>query len=223
MATIYNHVKIVELKEFAELSHTETKHVSTYLKRGKIVAEKIIGEGKSRRVLIDIDNPLNKNFILSRQTINAKKEILQTASVDEQLQTVSGDSNNNIDEEEPEEKPGNNIAQLDIQLKKAELKLRNQKQKVNKIIIEKAEGRLIPTDVVGRFTAEVIHRYKSTMVQQIDQLIRDYFNTNQIDNKQLTEALSKLIQIANEASHRAVIEAKTAIENSITDSLSLSK
>ena len=216
-------MKIVELKEFAALSNTGTKHISTYLKRGKIIVEKIIGEGKGRRVLIDTDNPLNRNFILSRQTIIAKKEILQSASVDDQLRAVSDDSDKKEDEEDTGEKPGNSMVQLDIQLKKAELKLRNQKQKVNKIIINKAEGRLVPTDVVGRFTSEVIHRYKSTMVQQIDQLIRDYFNTNQVDNKQLTEALSKLIQIANEASHRAVTEAKIAIENSITDSLSLSK
>jgi hypothetical protein len=220
-------MNVIEFQEFCRLAGIPTNTFSVYLKRGKIVAEKIIGEGKGRRVLIDTDNPLNKSFILSKQTVTAKKEILQSsASVDEQLGKISDDnSNNNGHEEgkESEEKPSNNHYQIDLQLKKAELRLRNQKQQVNKIIIEKAEGRLVPIDVVGRLTAEVIHRYKSTMVQQMDQLIRDYFNANQIESKQLTEALSKLVDIANEASHRAVTESKIAMQNSVTDSLSLNK
>jgi hypothetical protein len=216
-------MNIIEFQEFAKLAGIPTNTVSVYIKRGKIIPERIIGEGKGRRVLIDTDNPLNKSFILSRKTFVAKKEITQSVLTDEQLMTIQEELNNNQEPEGLEEKPGNNHYQVDLQLKKAELKLRKQKQKINEIIIEKHEGRLVPTDVVGRFTSEVIHRYKSTMVQQIDQLLRDYFNVNQIDNKQQTEALSKLVDIANEASHRAVTESKIAIQNSITDSLSLNK
>jgi hypothetical protein len=216
-------MNLVEVKEFAKLAKLESKQISVYLQRKKIIPEKIIGEGRGRKVLLDTDHPINKEFILSHQMYAAKKELLGVDSADEVSIMINDDL---TDEDKPE---GYNVTnspsnyELDRLLKEAELTLKKQKEQINRILIEKAEGRLVPTDVVGRFTSEVIHRYKSTMVQQIDQLIRDYFNTNQIDSKQLTEALSKLIQIANDASHRAVTEAKIAVENSITDSLSLSK
>jgi hypothetical protein len=93
------------------------------------------------------------------------------------------------------------------------LKLRN----------EKIRGDLIPKDLVGRVTAEVIARYKSTFVQQTDELIRDVCNENGISNEKRTELLTKLTLIANESSKRANQEAKIAIENSVSDSLSAMK
>jgi len=66
-------------------------------------------------------------------------------------------------------------------------------------------------------------RYKSAFVQQTDQLLRDTLNSLGVENSVLTSALSRLTDIANEASSRAVMEAKFAVENSISDSLSLIK
>jgi len=66
-------------------------------------------------------------------------------------------------------------------------------------------------------------RYKSVFVQQTDQLLRDTLNSLGVENSILTSTLSRLTDIANEASSRAVTEAKFAVENSISDSLSLIK
>jgi hypothetical protein len=214
-------MNVVEFQEFAKMSGIPANTVSIYIKRGKIIPEKVIGEGKGRRVLIDTDNPLNRSFILSRKTFVAKKEITRSDLTDEQIMKIHHEVNDEQETGENEEKSLNNHYHLDIQLKKAELKLRKQKQKINDITIERREGQLIPTDIVGKAVAEVVLRYKTTIVQDIDKLIRDVLNTLQADNRLLTETLSKLTDIANEASHRANIEAKIAIENSITDSLSL--
>ena len=83
----------------------------------------------------------------------------------------------------------------------------------------KIEGLLISTDLVGRAVAEVVQRYKASFVQRTDQLIRDYFNEAQIDNKTIIKAISELTDIANEVSKRANEEAKIAIENSLIDTI----
>lgn len=223
-------MRLVELREFAILANLKTKYVSDYLKRRKIVAEKIIGEGRGRQVIFDVDNPVNSLFIRTRQIHIArkasqeKKVISNNSNPDKQssLEKLPDELDLNALQEIDEE-PSTDPLKLDIQLKKAELKLRYQKSKFNQLLIEKAEGRLIYTDIVGKLTGEVIRRYKATMVQDIDELIRDYFNINQIGNDQLTEALSKLRDIANKNSERADMEAQNAIENSVQESISLKK
>ncbi len=221
-------MNIVESQEFARLAGIKSNHVATYIKRGKIVAEKIIGEGKGRRVLIDTDNAVNKSFILLKKTTRAKKELQESMNenpesltVEEQIpvEDAVSDEVNDVGENN-DEKPSNNPFLLDIQLKKAELKLRKQRAEANRITIDRAKRKLIPTDVVAQAVSEVVHRYKTSFVQGTDQIIRDAFNTIQADNKLLIETLSKLTDLANEVSHRTNIEARIAIENSMSDSLS---
>lgn len=223
-------MRLVEQKEFAIMANLKTKHISGYLNRRKIVAEKIVGEGRGRQVIFDVDNPVNNLFIRTRQVFVTKKSQSLVKDIHDKtdgntvvLPEQSSDEPNLNEIQEIDPEPSTDPMKLDIQLKQAELKLRYQKTKFNQLLIEKAEGRLIYTDIVGNLTGEVIRRYKATMVQDIDELIRDYFNINQIGNDQLTEALSKLRDVANKNSERADMESQIAIENSVQDSISLKK
>jgi hypothetical protein len=221
-------MNIVKLQDFAKLAEIEVKHVSTYMNRGKIIAHKIIGKGKGRVVTFDIDHPANKSFLLTRSMAPGNKK--PEESVDD-LSQVLNDENSLKDLHTPDmplpEIPASDKKmsgyELDIQLKKAELGIRIQKQEVNKLLIAKAKKRLISTDIVGRSVSEVVHRYQASFVQLTDQLIRDTLNSIQADPKILTDTLSRLTDIANEVGERAITEAKIAIENSASDSISLAK
>jgi hypothetical protein len=223
-------MNVISLKDFAKLAEIETKQISVYLKRGKVIADKIIGEGKSRVVTFDVDHPANKSFLLSRSIIIGNKRPNVIETTDDLSQVINDDFDlkdlHTPDDPLPEIPPdGKKMSgyELDIQLKKAELGIRIQKQEVNKLLIAKAKKRLISTDIVGRAVSEVVQRYQASFVQLVDQLIRDTLNSIQADPKLLTEALSRLTDIANEVSERAINEAKIAIENSATDSISLAK
>jgi hypothetical protein len=223
-------MNVIGLKDFAKLAEIETKQISVYLKRGKIIANKIIGKGKGRVVTFDVNHPANKSFLLSRSIIVGNKKSDALENTDDLSQVINDDfdlkdlhtPDKSLLEIPPEGKKMSGY-ELDIQLKKAELGIRIQKQEVNKLLIAKAKKRLISTDIVGRAVSEVVQRYQASFVQLVDQLIRDTLNSIQADPKLLTEALSRLTDIANEVSERAINEAKIAIENSATDSISLAK
>ena len=188
---------IQTISEFAARLGCKRQQIQVWGKRGKLV---IIG-GK-----IDDENGINKILITSRKQFISESGEVTTKS------TKKGSSFDTSD-----------VAVEQMTLAEAKLEKAREDVVFAKMKNEKISGKLISTDIVGRSTAEVILRYKSTFLQQVDQLIRDTLNSNGIDNKTLTETLSKLIDIANKASKRANQEAKYAIENSISDSLSLIK
>ena len=189
----YIFMKEILLKEFALLANIPSRSISTYLTRGKIVASKIEGTGKTRKVYFDIDQSDNSTFLLAR------KEHQQQSATD-----ASSEPENEL-----------SIQELNKRIKLADLRLKAQKEHMQDIEIQRISGKLLRTDLVNRMTSEVILRYKSTFVQQADQLIRDLCNENGISNIQMTASLSKLTDIANNSSKRANQETKYVIEQII--------
>ena|ERR1035437_5859615 len=188
---------IQTVSEFAKRLGCKRETIYTYGKRGKII---IIG-GK-----IDDENGTNMVFLSTRNNVSD-----ESGSV--VLKATQKESTCNTETEVNEY----------ASLSQAKLKKAIEDAKFAKLRNEKISGKLVSTDVVGRFTQEVIMRYKSAFVQQTDQLLRDTLNSLGVENSILTSTLSRLTDIANEASSRAVMEAKFAVENSISDSLSLIK
>ncbi len=224
-------MNIVSSQDFAKLACVEGKHISTYLKRGKIFADKIIGEGKRRIVTFDTEHPANKAFLLSRLTSSkSQKQNPDESALDDISKIINDDDelkglHPTLDASVGTKGEPTKISgyELDIALKRAELGIRNQKQEVNKLLLAKARRKLVSTDIVGRSVSEVVHRYQASMINEMDQLMRDTLNELQVDNVVLTKALSRITDIANEISERAINEAKIAIINSFSDSISLAK
>ena len=188
---------IQKVGEFAKRLGVKPQNINTWGKRGKL----FIQNG-----MIDDENETNV-FFLSQRKITQSEDGTVTS------EPILKESTNNT------EKEVNEYASLS----QAKLKKAIEDAKFAKLRNEKISGKLVSTDVVGRFTQEVIMRYKSAFVKQTDQLLRDTLNSLGVENSVLTSALSRLTDIANEASSRAVMEAKFAVENSISDSLSLIK
>lgn len=189
---------IYTVKTFALKLGVKSQTVNTWGKRGKLLIE----SGK-----INDKNEINSYFLERRAETPENVEINKTEEIPVKV------SKNSSSESVLSSVKLNALKVAKLQEDYTFAKLRN----------EKISGKLIPTDIVGRATSEVILRYKSTFIQQVDQLIRDTLNSQGIDNSVLTDTLSKLTDIANKASKRANVEAKYAIENSISDSLSIVK
>ena len=137
--------------------------------------------------LIDTDSPANKEFL------------------DQRLMNVSGvgivDTVNNISAVSDTK----TLSQLRAEKLREEIvfaRIRN----------AELENKLVDVVVVNQHLSEVVRRYEVTVNQQADELIRDICNENEIDGVKRTAYLSKLTDITNEASRRAVIEAREAIE-----------
>jgi hypothetical protein len=191
---------------FAKLCGVKREAVYVYGRRGKL----LIKGG-----LIDSEEDINAEFMKSKGIVE-----LGDTSVREDIK---------IKEPPPATKRKKQPADTTQEvintksLNAVKLAKLNEEYRFAKLRNEKIEGFLINTEVVGIATSEVIQRYKMMFVQQTDQLIRDLCNENGISDTQRTSTLSRLIDIANEASLRANHESKIAIENSISDSLSMTK
>jgi hypothetical protein len=99
----------------------------------------------------------------------------------------------------------------------------NEDVKFGKLRNKKIEGELVRTDIVGPFVGEVVRRFKISVANSTEQLIRDICSAYNVSSEDKTVFLARLIDIINESSQIANVEAKKAIENSISDSLSLTK
>lgn len=223
-------MQVITQKDFAKLAGLENKQISVYLKRGKIIANKIIGKGKGRVVTFDVDHPTNKTFLESRMILLGNREPEHDEITGDLSDLLSSeDEFKDLQDQYVESEEFKNRTkrmsgyELDLELKRAELALRNQKEKIQDLVLAKAKRKLISSDVVSKAVAEVVQRFQASFLQQSDQLVRDLLNTFQADSETITEALSRLTDIANEVSERAVNEARIAIENSCSDSISLAK
>jgi hypothetical protein len=185
------------VSEFAKKIGVERASVYTWGKRGKLC----IVNGR-----IDTENVVNKFFLKGRKEVVSEDGIEKTIS-------KNTTSQSNTSEAVVENSALNSVK---VALHKEDLKFK-------KLRNEKIAGKLISTDLVGKATGEVIVRYKASFVQEMDQLLRDILNSVGAPNEVITGALARLANIANDVSQRANMEAKLAIENSLTDSLSLMK
>ena len=183
---------IYKVSEIATLLGVKRESVYSFGKRGYLLIE----NGK-----IDDSKQVNAEYLSRRIKEKAQEE-----------SDAQGP-------EEEEEGKANTGVSVSIQAKLSIMKMAKLKEdtKFAKLRNEKLEGSLISTDIVGMATGEVILRYKTTMVQKIEQLLRDFCNENLISNEIRTKTLSKLTDMANETSQRAIQETKFAIEMIISD------
>lgn len=208
---------LLKVSEFAIKYNVTRTNLYTYKSRGKI----IINEG-----YIDESNPINKIFIDSRET-SFKVKIHPSENKESEIHIPEPTAlEKSIISKASEKKVRDATTPKETSIysdHKRTNKLRDEKLeeeiRLAKLRNDKLEGRLIPVDVIKRSTAEMIARYKMTFLQQTEQLIRDTLNELLAGNEKITATCSKLTDIANDASKRATLETKMAIQNITDDSI----
>jgi hypothetical protein len=217
---------LLKVSEFAEQYGIERENVYTYRNRKRL----IIIDG-----YLDEDNPINRLWIEQRKgllevkrgrpkstvkkepipkpkkehkTVIPKKEVTSYEYTEdtERTRMVIGRSKDNLSSVI--------LYEQELKTQKLEEDLRLSRLKTDKI-----EGKLVPINLVKTSTGEIIVRYKTTFLQQTEQLIRDILNELQAPNEKITGVCSRLVDIANESSKRAVSETKIAIKNIIEESV----
>lgn len=203
---------LLKVTEFAEKYGLERTNVYTYKKRGKL----IITEG-----YIDEANPVNKIFVDSRE-ISPKVKV--KPSQKKEYETTIPDSQPIEATQEIKEKTRRITRAVSDPLYlefQATNKLRVQKTELEnrlaQIRIDKIEGKLIPTDMVTSNMVQLFTAYKSTFLQQTEQLLRDVLNELQAGNERITRTCSRLTDISNESSKHALTELKMIVQNIINE------
>ena len=204
---------LLKVSEFAKKYGIARNNVYTYRDREKL----IVVDG-----WIDEENPINKIFLYSRET-SAKVKIYPT----EKLKPIPEQPA--IDETLPAKQSREKVRRATSEPEQGSLwtdhkktnALRDKKLeeeiRLAKLKNDRTEGRLIPVDIIKRSTSEIIARYKMNSLQMTEQLIRDSLNELLASNEQITSACSKLVDIFNETSKRAVFETRIAIQNIINE------
>jgi hypothetical protein len=201
---------ILKVSEFAEKYGIKPPNIHTYKNRKKL----IVTDG-----YIDEENPINKIFVDGRKTSAKVKP------KGKEYKTVIPEPATNESETEAQAEKTKRITRaikdpLYLEFQNTN-KLRDQKLeeeiRLARIRNDRIEGRLIPTEMVKKVLGEVVSRYKAMLIQQTEQLLRDTMNELQAGNMKITEACSKLTDIANESSRRSLQEIKANINNIINE------
>jgi len=199
---------ILKVSEFAEKIGAKPQSVNTWGRRGKL----LIINGK-----LDTEHPANKLFVDLRfnRYVADEKEI-------EEKPVIQNDEPEKIIpvEEKPERVSTNNTESAYEGIRLLD-KLRALKYKEDirslKLKNEVVEGKLVPVDLVKKSVSEIVMRFKTAFLQQSEQLTRDVLNELQADNKIITLTCTKLIDVSNEVSRRALQETEIVIGNIIDE------
>lgn len=207
---------LLKVSEFAEKYNVTRTNLYTYRDRGKI----IISSG-----YIDEDNPINKIFIDTRE-ISFKVKVKPSENTTHVPEPAKIEDSIPAKASNKKVKDATSFDKSSIYTEhKRTTKLRDEKLeeeiRLAKLRNDRIEGRLIPVDIIKRATTEMIARYKMTFLQQTEQLIRDTLNELLAGNEKITSTCSKLTDIANDASKRAVQETKITIKNIVEDSVNV--
>jgi hypothetical protein len=208
---------LLKVSEFAEKYNLKRTNIYTYRDRKKLT----IIDG-----YIDTENPINKIFIESRET-SSKVKVKPHEKPLYETTIPQTESVENTEQYKDTEKKTKRLTSrmedpLYLEFKRSnDLKDEKLKEDIRlaRIRNDKIEGRLIPVDIVKRSVSEIVSRYKMTFLQQTEQLIRDVLNELLASNEKITGTCSKLTDIANESSKRAVTETKATIQSIITESI----
>jgi len=204
---------INELKniELAKAFNIPSAKVAMWLKRNQIV--------KNDRGFIDISNPINKIWL--------DKKIAEGLEMDFNRINEKIAPPERVDKKEKEIKPTNGkgstsqkIAEIaDLQKKKARLEIKNlqNKDKLDKLKIEKMEGALIPTDAVIHLIAHIVPTVTAQHKQNIDKILNLLKQRLDIGNKIYVELQKELYNTANDLNAEIKQELINSIDNIVDD------
>jgi hypothetical protein len=209
---------LLKVIEFAEKYGITRTNVYTYEKRRKV----IIVDG-----YVDEDNPINRLFVETRKKSRivhkTKKEVKTVREVKEikpkEYVTKIPETKQEIQDESITR---NKITALtsykertDSILDTNDLKdeLLRVDLRIKQLRADVQERKLIPFDLAKQGIIEVVTRFKSSFIQQIEQLMRDSLNEMQAPNEIITRSCSRIIDISNEVSKRAHQEAEITMSN----------
>jgi DNA polymerase III delta prime subunit len=207
---------LLRVSEFAEKYGIVRNNVYTYEKRRKL----IITDG-----WVDEDNPVNKLWIQTKtgEFQKVKKEIVKKVKEYETVIPKQTRGEVEISNEVTQKKIKSIVNYSDgstgeilrtNQLKDELLEL---DIRMKRLKTEREEGKVVSVDLVKQSVSEIVMRFKTSFLQQVEQLTRDVLNEVQAGNETITSTCTRLIDISNEVSKRALKETDITMSNIVEE------
>ncbi len=187
--------------QFAELTGKTRAHISTYIKRGKIILS-----GK----YIDDSIPQNKEIMNRWIKQSAKKGIKGIKEPKIKTSPPKGI-------EEPQIQPDQFEGGLDAVKKQAEIDLKHAQIEKTKLQNQKLRGEAIPTDMVKNVVSVLGHSFQSSYKNGAEALILDFCHKMKASAKIEAEMKGKLINLINKSHENSITEAKKSIETIVDE------
>lgn len=195
--------------DFARLCGVESRHLSNYIKRGKVV---LTGE------LVDDKHPTNSSFLQKR-----REKILQIETVyeieEKPQQALQTEKKINIQPVIPDKQPKQNLTQyqLEAEIKKADLAKKEVDTRIALLKEEKLMGVSIPTDLVKVVIANLSKSIISAFKDGADNFLIEISKRKSLSISEIAECRGELIKIINTSSTRAISESKRNVKSIINE------
>jgi hypothetical protein len=205
--------------DFAREVGLKTGNLTNYIKRGKVV----IREDE----LIDSEDLVNADFLKKRAEFLAKKAAREAESgnldpAPEEVNPISdpelplsdfppGDSDQN-DEEVKRIASSGGLFGLDKMKIAADIQRIETVRDLNLLKIQKEQGEIIPTELMGPIIAQFAMSITSAFRSAADNLLTEFAHKHKIDGESESELRTKIVAITNEAVETAVDESHRAVD-----------
>lgn len=202
--------------EFAEKCGIETKKLSVYISRKKVI---LTTEG-----LIDPDNALNVQFFKHQETLGGAKRLQKyVVDVEKTAPTEVNDVGDKPKKARKSFKKDSDPDKFDIrfdldttkkqaEIKKIELETRIQEQKQAKML-----GQLVPTDLVKSLFAQHFKDVTISFKQAADIFLTEIAKKAKLGRNEQAEMKGQLIRIINNAVEESVIQSKKSVVKMVQD------
>lgn len=195
-------------KEFSKLCGIETKNLSVYIMRKKVVVDE--------NELIDTTNQLNAAFILKAQakTVNKGQNIPEEPVVYE-AKVIKNDSKQTQNEDESEDVLS--IAALDR--KKLELDVKKKEADLEAVLIKnaKTKGEVIPFELMKPLIAQNNQSLTTAFKNAADEILSAMAKKKNFSNTEVAELNGTLVQAINSAIQKATDQSIKTLDILIND------
>jgi len=194
-------------KEFAEKCGIQTKVLSVYIKRGKVI---VSGSG-----IIDDTNLVNMQFVKNQELIPRKKTrvsenepvVLSEKPQKAQKREKKNDNHTKLDER----------FDLDTEKKKMEIEKLQRESRVAEAQHQKLMGKMLPTDPVKTLFIQTIKAYTVSFRQAAEKIIMEFAAINKMNRNDLAQMRGELISAINRAAEDGNTESKKAVNGIIRE------
>lgn len=214
-------------KELRKELGFSSAHISTYIKRGKLIPS------DSKGTLFDTSVPENAEVIEARQKkIQETESETETQANEEIGQEPPDEINEETVSEEIPETPGSEVQELSemngytldpprkktkgkIEAWKKFLEAWQVKEKVEVLQLQKQKilGENLPADAVEMVISQMVKNYLEAFKDAVENLAIEYASTNKLSNEQIAEMRESLINEINSQAQNAVDTSKKEIKN----------
>lgn len=215
-------MNLISKKDFSALFNKQSNYLSNYIKRGQIV----LVDG-----MIDLDNEVNSDFLLSRQeqmedrgeSVQKKRNVHKKKNPPKPPKKKPAPAKKTanlrpiaVEGAETEEEAADQ-ASLSRKIKLADLKKKELESEISQRKLDKELGKSLPTEIVREVVSQMNKSFVDSFKEAVDNYTAEIVHRHRMSADDHAELKKALIKIVNKYSVSSVQRAKRRIEKVIKE------